>query len=53
MDDIVLITETDDDLKNTANIVLKQMKYIDLKNNEAKTKHMILSRQNLRTNYLK
>lgn len=38
--------------KSTANIFLKVVKEIGLNVNEAKTKYMLLSRQNLKTNYL-
>jgi len=50
---IVLLAETDNDLKNTANILLKKGEKIDLKINETKTKYMIISRQNHRTDFLK
>jgi len=52
-DDIVLIAETEDEVKNTTSILLKEEKEIDLNINEAQTKYMILSRQNHRTNHLK
>ncbi|KAL4119689.1 hypothetical protein QTP88_012478 [Uroleucon formosanum] len=52
-DDIVLLAETVDDLKNTTDILLKEGKKIGLKINETKTKYMIVSRQNHRSVSLK
>jgi len=43
--DIVLIAKTEDEL-NSTNILLKEGKEISLNINEAKTKYMIISRQN-------
>jgi len=45
-DDIVLIVETDNELKNRENILLKKGRKFGLKINETKTKYMIISRQN-------
>jgi len=52
-DDIILLAETDDELKKTADILMKEGKKIGLKINETKTKYMIVSRQNHRTDSLK
>ncbi|KAL4085316.1 hypothetical protein QTP88_027175 [Uroleucon formosanum] len=52
-DDIVLLAETVDDLKNTTDILLKVGNKIGLKINETKTKYMIISRQNHRSDSLK
>uniref|UniRef100_A0A2S2N6G4 Retrovirus-related Pol polyprotein LINE-1 n=2 Tax=Schizaphis graminum TaxID=13262 RepID=A0A2S2N6G4_SCHGA len=52
-DDIVLLAETVDDLKYTTDILLKEGKKIGLKINETKTKYMIVSRQNHRSDSLK
>lgn len=50
---IVLIAETDGNLKNTVYILLKEGKEIGQKINEAKIKYIILIKQNHRTNLLK
>ncbi|KAE9522623.1 hypothetical protein AGLY_016986 [Aphis glycines] len=52
-DDIVLIAESEDDLRNTTSILLNEGKEIGLKINESKTKYMILSRRNHNISYLK
>jgi len=52
-DDIVLIAESEDDLRNTTSTLLNEGKEIGLKINESKTKYMILSRRNHNINYLK
>lgn len=53
VDDIVLLAETDNDLKNTVNSLLKEGGKIGLKIKETKTKYMIFSRLNHRLNFLK
>jgi len=52
-DDIVLIAESEDDLRNTTSILLNEGKEIGLKINESKTKYMIISRRNHNISYLK
>lgn len=52
-DDIILLAETDSDLKNSSDILMKEGEKIGLKINETKTKYMIVSRQNHRTDSLK
>jgi len=52
-DDIVLIAESEDDLRNTTRILLNGGKEIGLKIKESKTKCMILSRRNHNISYLK
>jgi len=47
-DDIVLLAETVNDLKNTTDILLKEGKKTGFKINETKTKCMIVSRHNYR-----
>lgn len=50
-EDIVIITETNNNLKKTA--LVEGRKRNGLKINETKTKYMVISRQNHNTNYLK
>jgi hypothetical protein len=52
-DGLVLLAETNNDLKNTTDILLKEGKKIGLKVNETKKKFMKVSRQNHRSNFLK
>jgi len=52
-DDIVLLAETVNDLNNITDILLKEGKKIGLKINETKTKYMIVSRHNHRSDSLK
>lgn len=46
IDDMVLIAETENELRNTISILLNEGKKIGLKINESNTKYIILSRQN-------
>jgi len=52
-DNIILLAESDKDLKNTADIWMKEGEKIGLKINKTKTKYMIVSRQNHRIDSLK
>ncbi|VVC43163.1 Reverse transcriptase domain [Cinara cedri] len=52
-DNIVLIAETENELRNTTSILLSEGKEIGLKINKSKTKYILLSRQNHNINYLK
>lgn len=47
VDDIVLIVETEEDLKNTASVFLKEGKEIGLNNSEVNTIYVIISRQKI------